>query len=273
MIGGYPGFLGGRGVWGDLSESLLVYPIPEILNASSDWEHLQMTTRLKIDLTQGFLEVEGSETFVKAIYKDFKIHFLGEEAGDTLEWSGSRRRRKTTKTASKSKSSVPAAEAKPEPKAEPKPKSKPVETIQPEPEEELPADLEAWLLADETEFVEELPKKPQYNLLEDLDLSAAKNRVSLVEFMDQKFPITNEERNLVFLYYLQYMLKTKIRTADHVYTCYKAAKIRVPLDLESSLQITATQRRWIKITKTGRLSVSPAGKLYVEKQLPKKLKS
>ena len=35
-----------------------------------------MTTRLKIDLSQGILEVEGSETFVKAIYNDFKAHFV-----------------------------------------------------------------------------------------------------------------------------------------------------------------------------------------------------
>jgi hypothetical protein len=91
--------------------------------------------------------------------------------------------------------------------------------------------------------------------------------------MDAKFPITNEERNLVFLYYLQHLLKEKAITKDHIYTCYKAAKIRVPMNLESSLKTTATQRRWIKMTKTGRLSTTPTGKLYVEKQLPKKLKS
>ena len=39
-----------------------------------------MTTKLKIDLVQGILEVEGSETFVKAIYRDFKVQFLGEDA-------------------------------------------------------------------------------------------------------------------------------------------------------------------------------------------------
>ena len=222
-----------------------------------------MTTRLKIDLVQGLLEVEGSETFVKAIYKDFKIQFIGEEAGETLE-RPTRRRRKTTKAAKTTQSSVP--------KTEPEPKPKPAAAVKPEQVEELSPELEAWFLQSD-EDVEELPKKPDYNLLEDLDLSAGKNRVSLVEFMDQKFPITNEERNLVFLYYLQYKLKTRTRTADHVYTCYKAAKIRVPLNLESSLQITASQRRWIKITKTGRLSVTPAGKLYVEKQLPKKLKN
>ena len=133
--------------------------------------------------------------------------------------------------------------------------------------EELPPEIEASKPEGSAS-----PYKQDYTLLKELDLSAGENRVSLVEFMDQKFPITNEERNLVFLYYLQYKLKIKPLTADHIYTCYKAAKIRVPLNLENNLQVTGTQRRWIKITKTGRLSVSPSGKLYVEKQLPKKLK-
>ena len=91
--------------------------------------------------------------------------------------------------------------------------------------------------------------------------------------MDAKFPIANEERNLVFLHYLQYMLKVKSITVDHVYTCYRAAKIRAPLDIEGSLQSAVSQRRWIKITKAGKLSVTPAGKRYVEKNLPKKIKS
>ena len=41
-----------------------------------------MSTKLKIDLTQGLLEVEGSESFVKIIYNDFKTHFAGIEAVD-----------------------------------------------------------------------------------------------------------------------------------------------------------------------------------------------
>ena len=43
-----------------------------------------MTTKLKIDLSEGVLEVEGTEAFVTAIYNDFKAHFVGEEAVDDL---------------------------------------------------------------------------------------------------------------------------------------------------------------------------------------------
>jgi len=206
-----------------------------------------MTTKLKIDLLQGILEVEGTESFVRAIYNDFKVHFIGEDAATELT-TAKRRRRTPRKTAAP----PPAAKPGPSQKA---PAAPPAAPPAPSPEPETTA------------------AQPGYAALKDLDLSAQEDRVSLVEFMDAKFPITNEERNLVFLYYLQYLLKSKPITADHVFTCYKAAKIRVPLNLESSLKTTATQRRWIKITKTGRLSVTPSGKLYVEKQLPKKLKN
>jgi hypothetical protein len=212
-----------------------------------------MTAKLKIDLTQGILEVEGSETFVKAIYSDFKLHFVGEEAGESLDNKSKRRRRKRTPPAS-----VPAPEpVAVTPPAEP---AEPVVVAEPEPEPPVPVPVQE-------------PPRPEYTFLENLELTAAKDRVSLVEFMDAKFPITNEERNLIFVYYLQHLLKLKTITSDHVYTCYRAAKIRVPLKLENSLASTANHRNWIKITKTGRISVTATGKSYAEKQLPKKLKS
>ncbi len=220
-----------------------------------------MTTRLKIDLSEGVLEVEGSESFVKAIYTDFKAHFISEEAAETsLVPRRTRKPRKSSKT--KAASKAPAKEEKTtvieasEPAPAPLQEEQPAAQPQPESPQPKPA-----------------PQKPIYTYLDNLDLSANGGRPSLVEFMDAKFPITNEERNLVFLHYLQNMRHLKSITTDHVYTCYRAARIRAPLDLEASLQSTARQNRWIKISKSGNLSVTPAGKLYVEKQLPKKVKS
>ena len=134
-----------------------------------------MTTKLKIDLTQGVLEVEGSETFVKAIYSDFKVHFIGDDAGEML---GDRTRR----------GRPVSAKAKPEKKTTPavEPESLPTST--------KPSELDV--------SVDPHLAKPAHHFLEDLPLTAGEGRGSLVEFMDLKFPITNEERNLVFLYYM-----------------------------------------------------------------------
>jgi hypothetical protein len=117
-----------------------------------------------------------------------------------------------------------------------------------------------------------VPPAPSYTMIKGLELGAKDGRPSLVEFMDAKFPITNEERNIVFLYYLQHTLKLKAIKLDHIYTCYRQAKIRVPLNLENSLRITADQHEWIKTTKAGNMTLTSAGKLYVEKQLPKRVK-
>ncbi len=217
-----------------------------------------MTTKLKIDLMQGILEVEGSETFVKAIYSDFKSQFIGDDAAESLAGLGRGKRRAPRARA------VPKTQP-PEPASPPPPPSPPefvpvvpppIEVAAPLPEPEPPPAV-----------------KPNYRLIPDLNLGGQNDHASLVEFMDAKFPITNEERNLVFLYYLQYIAGQKTISIDHIFTCYKEAKIRVPLNLEVSLQTTADQRHWIKMAQTGRLSVTPSGKLYVDKQLPKKLKS
>ncbi len=222
-----------------------------------------MTTRLKIDLAQGVLEVEGSETFVKAIYSDFKAHFIepnvtAEELALVVK---SKRGRKPK--ASEAPEGLLAIAPPSESASLPSPQPPPM-VVQPVPAKVEPqSDLEPKLVH----------PVPTYKFIEDLHLEAAEGHPALVEFMDAKLPITNEERNLVFLYYLQYTLKIRPITLDHVYTCYRGAKIRAPLNMENSLRITAEQHSWIKTTQNGNFSVTPEGKQYVEKQLPKKKKN
>ena len=225
-----------------------------------------MTTKLKIDLSGGVLEVEGSEAFVRAIYQDFKLHFIGEEA---TEDSQRRRRNRRTRSTSKAKADQPDPSSS---------VSTPAAAPAPETADSAAQKSVKLVKADKVKVKSQarrIPTKgePTYTLVKGLDLSAADGRPSLIEFMDAKFPITNEERNLVFLHYLHYTIKIKSITVDHIYTCYRAAKIRAPLNLEDSLETTLKQKRWIKMTKTGKFSVTPAGKLYVEKQLPKKIKN
>jgi hypothetical protein len=213
-----------------------------------------MSTKLKIDLTQGILEVEGSESFVKIIYNDFKTHFAGIEAAEE-DLKPPRRTRKR-------KSAVKKAD-------------KPA----PDQSTSVPASILEFVTEEDPDQSESKPRSkkpspptPVYTQVEGLDLGAAVGRPSLVDFMDAKFPLTNEERNIVFLYYLQHNLKTKSITPDHIYTCYRHAKIRVPLNLENSLRITTDQHKWIKTTRAGKMTLTAAGKQYVEKQLPKKVK-
>jgi hypothetical protein len=175
-----------------------------------------MTTKLKIDLSHGILEVEGSETFVRAIYKDFKAQFVqGETAEEEAETTTRRRRNR--------KSRPKAGPQRVEPVVQPVPS-----TAEPE-------------LEPVTAIKIPTPTAAPYTRLKDLELGATAGHPSLGEFMDSKLPITNEERNLVFMYYLQYLLNVDPITMDHVYTCYREVRIRAPLNLEHSLRTTAGQ--------------------------------
>lgn len=205
-----------------------------------------MTTKLKIDLTQGILEVEGSEVFVKSIYRDFKLQFLGEEAVEEEVKPARRRRGRKSKKA-------PQITLGPKPAA--KAGAEPAEAAEPVDEAKVP-----------------IPAST-HTYLKDLDLSASPDHPSLVEFMDAKFPITNEERNLVFLYYLQKVINQKPVTADHVYSCYRKVNIRAPLNLDHNLQVTADHHGWIRIAKSGNLAVTAEGKRYAENELPKRVKN
>ncbi len=201
-----------------------------------------MTTKLKIDLTQGLLEVEGSESFVKSIYADFKTHFAGIEIDEDKK-----PKRRTRKSPAKAGNAPPRTK----------------------PAEQAVAEAAAPLTVPAEPAPKKAPSPAQtYTYLENLDLKATRDRPSLVEFMDAKFPLTNEERNVVFLYYLRNLRKLKSIMVDHIYTCYRVARIRAPLNIENSMN----QRGWIRVAKNGRLTLTAAGKKYVEDQLPKKLK-
>jgi len=215
-----------------------------------------MSTKLKIDLSQGLLEVEGSEAFVRNIYADFKTHFAGVEDEVEAEKATARTRKAKVSPAKRinAKKNAPAEANSPPAKT---PADEPTTpAAEPEPPEEPGPP------------VEPKPAPPTYIYLTDLDLKANKTHPALVEFMDSKFPITNEERNIVFIYYLQHLLNLKDITVDHIYTCFREAKIRAPLNIQKTL----IHDDWVKVAKNGTLSLSAAGKKYVEQNLPKKLK-
>lgn len=232
-----------------------------------------MTTRLKIDLSQGLLEVEGTETFVKAIYNDFKAHFVesnGQAAEAESPLLGRPKRMKVTRPPKTRAETLTLPVISPSPE-----ESSPPAPI--EAGEAVPVPSEPVPVPSPPDFAPEpkapAPSLPTYTYMQDLKLGHASDRPSLVEFMDAKLPITNEERNLVFLYYLQHILKIKPITLDHVYTCYREAKIRAPLNIENSLRMTAEHRGWIKANQNGSMTVTPDGKQYLEKHLPKKVKN
>jgi len=189
-------------------------------------------TRVRIDLKKGIIEAEGDADFVKAVYRDFRERLVaGNVSGESSSKSlGNGQRSK--------KSKVKPEQAKS--KAKPKPKGKSVSG-----------------------------GSASGKLVNDLDLSGGGKTESLKEFFTKHNLKTNYERNLVFVYYLQHRLKTEDITIDHVFTCYRHVKVKVPNALQQSLWDTSKHKGWIDTSSGENITVTVSGMNYLEHDLPK----
>lgn len=106
----------------------------------------------------------------------------------------------------------------------------------------------------------------------DLDL-APKGKKSLKDFVAEKLPKTNHDKNVVSVYYLAEVLRLGGGiTVDHVFTSYKDMRWREPGNLANSLALTAHRKRFLDTSNLDDLKLTPAGRNHVEHDLPPKKK-
>jgi hypothetical protein len=110
-------------------------------------------------------------------------------------------------------------------------------------------------------------------ILPDLNLAAQGDIPSLVDFFAQKNPSSAMESNAVFVYYLKHLRKMELVGRDHIYTCYKTVEKRVPERLYQSLIDTRNTKGYIKTDNMNDLKISTIGENFVEKSLPKPIKT
>jgi hypothetical protein len=91
------------------------------------------------------------------------------------------------------------------------------------------------------------------------------------DFVAEKKPKNNHDRNVVAVYYLEKIASEKVN-ANKVYTCYKDAGWRVPPDQRNSLQVTASQKAFVDTSDMDSITVTPIGENWVEHDLPAKAK-
>lgn len=179
-----------------------------------------MNTKLKINLSEGLLEVEGSESFVNSIYEDFKGNLLHSKPIKPKETKS------TTVTATETKTEI----KKPKTNSSPKPKKK--------------------------------VKAKSQSIVSDLNLRP-KDGKSLDDFISVLNVKTNLERNVAFLYYLIHEIKISGIGLDHIFTCYRHLKARVPAAFYQSIADTGV-KGWIGTSDTEDLSLTSIGLNYVE---------
>jgi hypothetical protein len=103
----------------------------------------------------------------------------------------------------------------------------------------------------------------------DLDL-APKGETSLKDFVAEKQPKTNHDKNVVSVYYLAEVLGLNGVTVDHVFTCYKDMRWREPGNLANSLALTANRKRYLDTASLDDIKLTPAGRNHVDHDLPPK---
>lgn len=175
-----------------------------------------MTTKIKINITEGILEVEGDEKFVTKMYNDFKDNIIVNYLKTTKENQSIRKKPTSTKKTQK------------ETKKKNRTKSK----------SNIPS------------------------VVSDLNLRP-KQKKSLDDFVSTLTIKSNLERNTAYLYYLTNILgKSKI-DQDHIFTCYRHLKEKIPAALYQSLADTSV-KGWIDTSDMEDLQLTSIGLNYVE---------
>ncbi|WP_323755657.1 hypothetical protein [Roseivirga sp.] len=177
-----------------------------------------MNTKLKINIVEGLLEVEGSETFVNSIYEDFKGNLL---------------QNKTVK---------PISTVVTEEKPTKTPVKKTKQTV--------------------TTKGKKKAKSKTPSIISSLNLRP-KDQSSLDDFTSNLNIKSNLERNVAFVYYLTHELKTTNIGLDHIYTCYRHLKAKVPAAFYQSIADTSV-KGWIDTSDTADITLTSIGLNYVE---------
>jgi hypothetical protein len=106
-------------------------------------------------------------------------------------------------------------------------------------------------------------------LVRDLDL-APKGQKSLKDFVNEKQPESNHDKNTVSVYYLAEIRKMDGVTVNHVFTCYRDMRWREPGIIRNSLALTANRKRFLDTADLNNIKLTPAGRNHVEQDLPPK---
>jgi hypothetical protein len=190
------------------------------------------SAKLKIDLTHGIIDVEGTEEFVLTVYKDFKEKLDRMQEREPIKQTHDHvppKEHQVAITTGKQKASG----------TQPKAKKK--------------------------------SSNQSPSLVKELDLSGNGKCERLKDFYNHYEAKTNFEKNLIFVYYLQEKLGLTGISVDHVFSCYRDVPgIKSPEALRQSLVDTSNRRGWVDTSNTEDIKVTIGGVNYLEHDLPKK---
>jgi hypothetical protein len=110
-------------------------------------------------------------------------------------------------------------------------------------------------------------KRPSPSIVKDLNLRPEGTQ-AFRDFARGKKPTTNLRKCTVAVYYLSRVLSVAGINADHVYTCFKEVRWRIPSSLYKTLAEAASRHGWLDTSDMENVLLTPRGESLVEHDLP-----
>lgn len=199
-------------------------------------------SRLKIDFNQGLLEVDGTESLVLEVYKDFKEALTLKNKSTILNLLNGNSNNDQIEIKEISKDEVvDETNIKTKKQIEPKRKS-----------------------------IVKAKKSTDVSgqLLKDLNLMQEGEVEGLREFYKRYIAKNNFEKTLIFAYYLQNVKGIENININHIFTCYRhIPSIKVPNHLKQNLFDIAHRKGWLDTSNIESIKVSISGMNYLEHDL------
>lgn len=114
-------------------------------------------------------------------------------------------------------------------------------------------------------------KQPKLKMVSNLNFFE-KGKTTLREFFAEKNPKDDQQKIVVFLYYLAKTLNLQNITPDHIYTCFKDLQEKIPSNLHQAIRNIKDRRRWIDFSTINDIQLTVQGENLVEQELGKKAK-
>jgi hypothetical protein len=113
-------------------------------------------------------------------------------------------------------------------------------------------------------------RRQSLGLAKDLSLRP-KNKKSFADFVEEKKPASQHDKNVVCVYWLTVEAGHKA-TPEAVNTCYQGAGWKRPPDLRNALRLTASKKGWIDTADSEDITITTSGEDHVRHDLPKTAK-
>lgn len=93
-------------------------------------------------------------------------------------------------------------------------------------------------------------------------------QLSFRDFVAEKQPTTIDQKNVVAVYWLEYVAEIPDISVGHVLAAYKECSWREPANPDNALQVTASRFHWLDTHNMASIVVTPSGRNVVQYDMP-----